>query len=262
MVAPTAFLTGLESSPGAAQGNPRSVSSEVERGYPRRYGTSPATELGLRAAAMTIASEYYTDLRHVFEAGPPDELDEVAALIWEAALGGRVVYTLGNGASAALASHMATDLGKGTAHDHGLDPQQPSGLRLRVVSLTDNSALLTAYGNDVGYEYTFVEQLRNLLQKGDVVIGISGSGSSPNVLRAMEYARAQGAHAVGFTGNMPGWEQMATRCDVLVRAPLERIDQIEDVHVSFNHILARVLREKMHRGRPTSRSSGRDPVDQ
>jgi D-sedoheptulose 7-phosphate isomerase len=95
---------------------------------------------------MTIASEYYRDLKRGFEAGPPPELDEVAVLTMDASLSGRVVHTFGNGASAAPASHIATDLGKGTAHNHGLEPAHPSGPRLRVVSLADNSALLTAYG--------------------------------------------------------------------------------------------------------------------
>jgi D-sedoheptulose 7-phosphate isomerase len=195
---------------------------------------------------MTIAQDYYGGLRRALDAGPPGELDNVADLVLRASLCDHVVYTFGNGASAALASHMATDLGKGTAHDHGLAPSLATGRRLRVVSLADNCALMTAYGNDVGYEYLFVEQLRGLLRNGDVVVGISGSGSSPNILRALEYAKSQGAAVVGFTGSMPGSEQMAVRCDVVVRAPLARIDQIEDMHVCFNHILTRILDERLH----------------
>ena len=194
---------------------------------------------------MTIAADYYTSMRRAFEASVPEALEAAAALVFEAAVSGRAVYTFGNGASASLASHMATDLSKGTAHDHGFEPSRPTGLRLRAVSLTDNSALVTAYGNDVGYEYIFVEQLRTLLRNGDVAIGISASGSSPNVLRALEYSRVQGARSVGFTGSMPGAKEMAARCDVLVCAPLVHIDQIEDMHVSFNHILTRILDEQL-----------------
>src|SRR5437763_5758136 len=116
-----------------------------------------------------LARGYYEDLRSALEAGPPPELDRAAVLLYDAAAAGRSIYTFGNGASAALASHLATDLGKGTAHDHGLPPAEPAGVRVRLSSLSDNAALVTAYGNDVGYEFTFVEQLRGLMREGDVV---------------------------------------------------------------------------------------------
>ena len=174
-------------------------------------------------ARVTVPEAYYADLRAALEAGPPPELDQAAALLREAG----VVYTFGNGASAALASHIATDLGKGR--------------RLRVVSLVDNAALVTAYANDQNYECVFEEQLRRVFRDGDVALGISGSGSSQNVLSALAYARSAGGRTVGFTGDMPDWYRMSAVCDVLVRAPLTAIEQIEDLHVVFAHILMRML---------------------
>jgi D-sedoheptulose 7-phosphate isomerase len=193
----------------------------------------------------TVVSQYYGTMRNAFESVPPPELEEAAALLYGAAVSGHAIYTFGNGASAALASHMATDIGKGTAHDHGLSPSVSAALRIRISSLVDNAALLTAYGNDVGYEFTFVEQLRGLLNEGDVAIGISGSGASPNVLRALEYARAHGARTIGLTGSMSSAIEMTSRSDIVVCAPLDRIDQIEDMHVSFSHILMRLLDERL-----------------
>lgn len=192
-----------------------------------------------------IAETYYAALTQSLAAGPPAELHRVTDLLYDAALTGHVVYTLGNGASAALAAHMACDMGKGTAADLGRSSTQLSGTRLRIVSMPDNAALMTAYGNDISYESVFVEPLKNLLNQDDVIIAISGSGSSPNVLRALEYARARGAHTVGFTGSMPSAAAMAPLCDVLVQTPLTMMEQIEDAHVMFHHIVALMLRERL-----------------
>src|SRR4029453_15550469 len=106
-----------------------------------------------------------------------------------------MVLHLGNGESASTASHMAADLGKNTIG--------PNMRRFRIMSLNDNIPLLTALSNDLGYENMCAEQLQNLIQPGDVLIAISGSGKSPNVLRAMEYARSQSAEIgalLGFDG--------------------------------------------------------------
>ena len=176
-------------------------------------------------ARVNVARDYYAALRAALDAGPPRELERAAELVADA----RAVYTFGNGASAALASHVATDLGK--------------GLGLRVVSLVDNAALLTAYANDRNYECVFVEQLRVLLAEGDVALGISGSGRSQNVLDALAHARGAGARTIGFTGAMGG-DRMDEVCDVVVRAPLDQIEQIEDLHVVFAHILMRLVRER------------------
>jgi D-sedoheptulose 7-phosphate isomerase len=177
-------------------------------------------------ARVSVADAYYGDLRRALEAGPPRELEDAAAVLRNASM----TYAFGNGASAALASHIATDLGKGR--------------RLRIVSLVDNAALVTAYANDENYECVFEEQLRRILRPGDAVLGISASGGSENVVCALAYARSAGAQTIGFTGDMPSWQRMAEHCDVVVRAPLREIEQIEDLHVVFAHILMRMLGEQ------------------
>src|SRR5215212_12044521 len=116
------------------------------------------------ARGVSAAGEYYATLRVALATGPPQELDEAAALLHDAVRDDGTIYTFGNGASAALASHLTTDLGK--------------RLGIRVVSLVDNVALLTAYANDENYECVFAEPLRRLLRDGDVALGISGSGTS------------------------------------------------------------------------------------
>lgn len=164
-------------------------------------------------------------------------------ILFDAFIHGRSVYTMGNGASAALAAHMACDLGKGTATDIGLGPHAPASRRLRITSLVDNIALMTAYGNDVCYEDVFVEQIKGLLVPGDVVIAISGSGSSPNVVRALEFAKRHGAATIGLTGARPSAALFNALCDVSIQAPLIMMEQIEDLHVMFSHAIAVSLRE-------------------
>jgi phosphoheptose isomerase/dTDP-glucose pyrophosphorylase len=142
----------------------------------------------------------------------------------------RQIFLFGNGGSAALASHMAEDLNKLAI------PGQP---RLRAISLTDSIALITAWANDTSYENVFAEQLKNLCQPGDLVIAVSCSGNSPNVLAALKVAQALGATTVGFTGNQGG--QLAEMVDVCVRAPADFIGQQEDIHLALDHMMAATL---------------------
>jgi D-sedoheptulose 7-phosphate isomerase len=175
---------------------------------------------------------------------PRLELELMANIIWDACLSGGTVYVFGNGACAALAAHMATDLSKGTAIGLGSGNSftQP---RIHIVSLSDNTALLTAYGNDVGYEYVYVEQLKNLLRAGDVVVGLSGSGGSPNVLRALEYAKAVNVRRLGLTGRQDSAAELVSRCEVAVQAPSSMMEHIEDWHVIYNHVLTLLLRSRL-----------------
>ncbi|MGB3438283.1 MAG: SIS domain-containing protein [Actinophytocola sp.] len=178
-------------------------------------------------------------------AAPMIELEQMADAIWATYLSRDTVYVFGNGACAALSAHMATDLSKGTAVGLGMPPQQATAPRIRVVSLADNTALLTALGNDIGYEYVFVEQLRGLLRPGDAVLGLSGSGGSPNVLRALEYARTVRARRLGLTGRMASATELVSRCEIAVQAPSSMMEQIEDWHVIYNHVLTVLLRARL-----------------
>lgn len=172
-------------------------------------------------------------------------LATIVDVLYGAFLEGRNVFTLGNGASAALASHMACDLGKGTATDVGGGPGQSDVRRLRVISLVDNTALVTALSNDVAYEDIFVEQLKNLLNAGDIVIGVSGSGSSPNVVRALDYARRNGAVTIGFTGARTSALAMQAQCDLCLQAPLTMMEPIEDLHVICHHMITLQQRQRI-----------------
>jgi D-sedoheptulose 7-phosphate isomerase len=172
-------------------------------------------------------------------------LEACADALFLAFLHRRQVFTMGNGASAALASHMACDLGKGTATDLGLGAARSDARRLRITSLVDNVPLLTAYGNDLSYHDVFVEQLRNVLEPGDVVVGISGSGGSPNVLRAMEFARAHDAITIGLTGQQPSAVKLRALSNICIQAPLTMMEQIEDVHVICHHMVALALRKRI-----------------
>ena len=189
--------------------------------------------------------EYTRAIQHAVAALDPDQLEEIVEVLFQAYLDGRTVFTLGNGASASLAAHMACDLGKGTAQDLGRGPDHAARKRLRILSLNDNPALMTAYSNDLGYEDVFVEQLKNLLQPGDIVLGISGSGGSENVLRALEYARHVGAVTLGLTGNQPSAILMKERTDICFQVALSPIEQIEDLHVIIHHAITTCLRERI-----------------
>jgi D-sedoheptulose 7-phosphate isomerase len=176
---------------------------------------------------------------------PRLELECMANVIWDACLSGGTVYVFGNGACAALAAHMATDLSKGTAVEFEGGGNAFTQPRIRIVSLSDNTALLTAYGNDVGYEYVFVEQLKNLLHAGDVVFGLSGSGGSPNVLRALEYAKTVSVRRLGLTGRQDSAAELVSRCEVAIQAPSSTMEHIEDWHVIYNHVLTLLLRSRL-----------------
>lgn len=190
-------------------------------------------------------SEYLNDIQFALQLVDPDDIETIVSRLFSAYVAGQTVFTCGNGASAALASHMACDLGKGTAMDLGRGPDAPPERRLRIHSLNDNTALLTAYSNDLEYQDVFVEQLKNLLEPEDVVIGISGSGGSPNVLRALSYARGHNATTIGFTGSQPSASKMIDLCDIHLQVSPQQMEQIEDLHVIVHHIIGLNLRAKI-----------------
>lgn len=149
---------------------------------------------------------------------------------------GRAVYVIGNGGSAANASHFAEDLSMGAMPDL-------EGKRFRVLSLVDNVPFVTALANDKGYDRIFELQLRQFAQKGDVLIAISGSGNSPNILRAVEYARSQGLYVVGMTGFDGG--RLRGLAHLSVHVPHPNMCQTEAVHAILLHLISELLRERL-----------------
>jgi D-sedoheptulose 7-phosphate isomerase len=183
------------------------------------------------------SQSYFRHYSSVLADLPHSKIEQVADKLNQAYEEGRRVFLFGNGGSAALASHFACDLGKGTTLPGN------SQKRFRVLSLTDNMPLLTAWANDTSYEQVFAEQLRNFVQPGDVAIAISGSGSSPNVLRALEAAREAGAFTIGLAGFQGG--KMNSLCDLCVVIPSNNMQIIEDLHVSVTHALFTLVRDRI-----------------
>jgi D-sedoheptulose 7-phosphate isomerase len=165
------------------------------------------------------------------------DIERAIEVLLEACRTGHTVYIMGNGGSAATASHMANDLSKGT--------MVPGAPRFRAISLADNVPLITAWANDTEYARVFAEQLDPLIQEGDVVIGISGSGNSENVLRAVRLAKARGARAIGFTGASGG--KLAYLVDVNVLAAGAPMEMAEDVHMLLDHLICTTIREVFKR---------------
>lgn len=182
------------------------------------------------------ARQYFEELQQVVVGLPHAAINQIADTLVKANEIGRIVYLFGNGGSAALASHLACDLGKGTAYCNG-------GKRFRALALTDNLPTLTAWANDAGYEDVFSEQLRNFVQPHDVAFAISGSGNSKNVLNALQVAREAGATTVGFSGFQGG--EMKSLCDLCVVVPSHNMQIIEDLHLSMAHAIFRIVYARM-----------------
>lgn len=186
--------------------------------------------------SATITPEgYLLGMRAVVGRLDKERIGRITDIIWDARKHDRQIFIMGNGGSASTASHFCSDLSKTTlvAGKKGF----------RVVPLTDNIPLMTAWGNDDGFENIFSGQLLNLLNPGDVVIGISGGGMSPNVLKAMDLARERGARTVGLAGCSGGKLKDAVEECFIV--PSDNYQFIEDVHMILVHLISSVLRERM-----------------
>ena len=180
------------------------------------------------------ASTYVADLAQALRLLDLQAVERLAQAVHRAYLHNRTVFFLGNGGSASTASHLAADFSKLTT--------RPGQARLRCMALVDSVAALTAAGNDFAYEDVFVEQLRTFLEPGDVVVGLSTSGRSKNVLKALEYANACGAFTFGITG-AEGEALVAVTTDAITVASLS-VQQIEDVTMVAGHIACLATRDK------------------
>ena len=186
-------------------------------------------------------SGYLGGVKEMLDRLPLEGVEKICDVIYQAYLDDQTLFIFGNGGSAALASHLACDLGKGTHHPGSLEM---SGVkRLKVISLTDNVPMITAWANDSSYEDVFAEQMVNFIQAGDVAFGISGSGNSPNVLKALELAKKAGATTVGITGFRGG--KMNALLDWGIVVPSDNMQQIEDVHLVLAHMIFLDLRRRI-----------------
>jgi D-sedoheptulose 7-phosphate isomerase len=176
---------------------------------------------------------YLTRSGEVLRKLPVAAIDDVVQTLIAALEAERFIYVMGNGGSAANAEHFVNDLGKGESHGF---PR-----RFKVLSLTSNVSLLTAWANDTGYERVFAEQLRNFVGPGDVAVAISGSGNSRNVLNALELARERGAVTVGLTGFDGG--KLKPLCDHCVIVPSDNMQHIEEMHLVVLHAMYSMIRD-------------------
>jgi D-sedoheptulose 7-phosphate isomerase len=173
-------------------------------------------------------------------------LRQMADWIYEAWENDKFVYIFGNGGSGTTATHMSEDLGKSSLHQHDL--QDESKKRLKVMSLTDNLGWILALGNDVGYDQIFVQQLMNYGSKGDVVIAISGSGNSPNVLKAVDWANRHGLKTFGLTGY--GGGKLKEMQQGGLHVGLDDMGMVESLHLCIFHwVLNDVFARINHEGR-------------
>ncbi len=161
----------------------------------------------------------------------PAEIQKLADLIYERYCQGRFVFVIGNGGSGSNASHFCEDLGKGTLARRFFDDDRKK--RLKILSLTDNTPYILAWANDEGFERVFVEQLKNLATPGDLLIAISGSGNSPNILRAVEWANAHGLTTFGCTGFSGG--VLRTIAHYGLHVPLDDMGIVESIHLTAFH---------------------------
>lgn len=182
---------------------------------------------------MNPILSYFNDLHQLIDRLPVESIEKVIERLRQARLNNNQVFTMGNGGSASTASHFVCDLSKNT--------RKEGWPNFRVIGLADNIPAMLAYANDEGYENVFRQQLANLVRAGDVVIGISASGNSPNVLRAMELANQACATTIGFSGFDGG--KLAGMVDIHVWAPSDCIEQVEDVHLVLEHLICKVLKD-------------------
>jgi len=173
-----------------------------------------------------FASDYKTKLLRALDTLDLDTIGQAVEMLREAREQNRHIFVCGNGGSASTASHFVCDMVKGASQR---DP------RFRIMALTDSLPTLTAYSNDVGYECVFTEQLRNFAQKDDVVIALSGSGNSPNVVNALEYANSIGCQTIALTGRDGGRLGPLAKLQIHVADP--HMGRIEDGHMIACHML-------------------------
>jgi D-sedoheptulose 7-phosphate isomerase len=179
--------------------------------------------------------DYFSRLKTAIDQVPVERVEAMGEILFRAYRHNKQVFIIGNGGSAATASHMACDLGKNT-----ISPNRP---RFRVLSLNDNMPLLSALANDIGYDQVFSEQLKNLIRPGDVLISISGSGNSANILHAMRYARSVAATNIALLGFDGG--EAVSLADECVLVPVDDYGIVEDIHMVLDHVLTEYFRVRL-----------------
>ncbi|HEY1336324.1 MAG TPA: SIS domain-containing protein [Bryobacteraceae bacterium] len=178
--------------------------------------------------AHTFAQDYKTEVERALATVDIDKVNRAIDAFVRARDEDRQIFVCGNGGSASTASHFVCDMVKGASYKRGS--------RFRILALTDSLPTITAYSNDVDYEAIFVEQLKNFARPGDLFMAISGSGNSPNVIRAMEYARDAGCRTIALTGRDGG--RLAPLAELNIQVSHPHMGHIEDSHMIVLHMIA------------------------
>jgi phosphoheptose isomerase len=189
--------------------------------------------LGQYASAASYFDAYAEEMARAVKSIEPDTLERAAATLADAYLGGARIFSCGNGGSASIANHMQCDHVKGIRTATDLSPH--------VLSLSANVELLTAIANDTGYDNVFVYQLQAQSEQGDVVLAVSSSGRSPNIVRVLSWAREQGLPTIAVTGFDGG--PARTIADVSVHVDCTNYGIVEDLHQAIMHALAQYIRQ-------------------
>lgn len=176
---------------------------------------------------MAYASEYKRRLVTALETVDLDRVEDLIEVFRKAREEDRQIFVFGNGGSAATANHFACDVVKGASYG--------KEKRFKIMSLGEQIPTMTAYSNDVGYESVFVEPLKNFVRPGDVVMGISGSGNSENVMRAIRFARSIGCYTVGLSGLTGG--QLRPGVDLSIHVSDDHMGRVEDAHHFICHMV-------------------------
>jgi len=184
-----------------------------------------------------FTKEYLEEIKRLLDSMETDlieKMDRLANILLKAREEKRTIFIMGNGGSAATASHFVSDLSKGTIVE-GFP-------RFKVIALTDNIPNLLAWANDESYDEIFVEQLKNLMEPNDVVIGISGSGNSMNIIKAIEYANKNGGVTIGISGYDGG--KLLKYAQENIHVPSSYMQRVEDIHLLIEHLLTSLIREE------------------
>jgi D-sedoheptulose 7-phosphate isomerase len=185
---------------------------------------------------MKFAESYKADLVKTIETIDTAKVEQAIELFKAAREGKKHIFVCGNGGSASTASHFACDIVKGASFNRDS--------RFRIMALTDSLPTITAYSNDVTYDCCFVEQLKNFAEPGDLVMGISGSGNSPNVLNAIRYANEIGCKTLALTGRDGG--KLGQLAQLNIQVPVPHMGRIEDAHMIVCHMIGYYFMDMEH----------------
>ncbi len=193
-----------------------------------------STEPIISPTSSDFPRQYKSRLLNALESIDLNGVADAIRLLTEARDNNRHIFVCGNGGSASTASHFVCDMVKGASYKRDL--------RFRIMALTDSLPTITAYSNDVGYDCVFAEQLKNFAQRGDVFMAISGSGNSPNVVCAMEYANSIGCETIALTGRDGG--KLGPMAKLQIRVSEPHMGRIEDGHLIVCHMLCYYFMEQ------------------